>query len=677
MPASTARRLLSVPLRRALPCILIATLLISQPSSARAQSSSPQPGPDRLPAAPPDASQATPAKAATAAPAAPAQAKPAPAADPAPGGAQPAQPQAATAQTGDARTGTPQTGSAQAPGTPPGNAQTGGAQTDAPHTGSAQSSSAQTTGGAQTTNTQAGGTNPGNTPPAGQPEAPQAAPAQPDAPQPEPPPIDMGLIRSVIGTALEFLGPRTLEPHSSREFTLWGLGCLTALDPMLTLDSRGADIRLLAGQTSLISQPAPPAGHTEDWAKLAVDFMTAARAHSEALRNASRDDLVQAFFDELFNHLDPYSRYIGPSSATTDRQARVGGEADAGISLTRKGRDIVVSAVNANGPAWSATVDPGDKLLAVDNRLTAGQSLETVTGWLRGEEDSRVTLRLLTPGHRRGHTIVLHRAKVPPETVFAFASGSLVVLRVTSFSSDTAEEMSQYLDQATQDTTLKGLIIDLRGNRGGVLQQAVTAAALLLDRGVAAVTDGRDQQANHIWAVQGGDMTKGLPIAILVDGRTASAAEILAAALADHRRAVVIGSSTLGKGLVQTVAQLPDEGELFVTWSRVIAPLHWPLQGLGVMPQICTSLGESDMARQMHSLAAGKLDNQPAVEASRLARFPLPVSRILAIRKACPAALGGDRDLETARAVLENPKWYKTAISAIPDDNAPSGPASH
>lgn len=482
--------------------------------------------------------------------------------------------------------------------------------------------------------------------------------------------IDLAMVRTVIATALEFLGPRTLEAHSSRDFTLWGLGALTALDPTLSLDTRGADIRLLAGQTSLFSRPAPPANHDDEWAHLAVEFISAARTHSESVRAAAREDLVQAFFDELFNHLDPYSRYIGPSSATTDRHARVGGEADAGISLTRKGRDIIVSAVNANGPAWTATVDTGDRLLAVNNKLTAGQTAETVTQWLQGEEESRVSLRLLSPGKKRGHTVVLRRAKVPPETVFAFASGSLVVLRVTSFSSDTAEEMSQYLDQATQDPGLKGLIIDLRGNRGGVLQQAVTAAALLLDRGVAAVTDGRDAQANHIWAVQGGDMTNNLPIAILVDGRTASAAEILAAALADHRRAVVIGSSTLGKGLVQTVAQLPDEGELFVTWSRVIAPLHWPLQGLGVMPQICTSLGEADTSRQLHSLAHGTLDNRAAVLASRAARFPLTVSRILAIRRACPAALGSDRDVETARAVLENKAWYRAAIAAMPEDPA-------
>ncbi|MFT9025481.1 S41 family peptidase [Acetobacter indonesiensis] len=621
MRAESALRLVP-PLRLALPYILVATVLCCQPVALKAQSAA-RSTPDVVPVAPPEPKAAV-KTADAAADKNTAPKAPLPAATPA-AEAAPPPPASSAAQTVTAPVAT-------APAAPA--ATNAAAPADAPSGG-------------------------------------QEKPASPG------PVVDMPLVHSVIATALEFLGPRTLEHHTSREFVLWGLGALTALDPTLTLDSRGADIRLLSGQTSLLSRSAPPAENDEGWAQLAVDFISAARDHSDGVRAATREDLVQAFFDELFNHLDPYSRYIGPSSASTDRQARVGGEADAGLTLARKGRDIVVSAVNANGPAWSVTVDTGDKLLAVNNRLTAGQSLKTVTEWLQGDEGSRVTLRLLTPGQRRGHTVVINRAKVPPETVFAFASGSLVVLRVTAFSSDTAEEMSQYLDQATQDPNLKGLIIDLRGNRGGVLQQAVTAAALLLDRGVAAVTDGRDAQANHIWAVQGGDMTNGLPIAILVDGRTASAAEILAAALADHRRAVVIGSSTLGKGLVQTVAQLPDQGELFVTWSRVIAPLHWPLQGLGVMPQICTSLGTSDTARQMHDLANGHLDNQPAVLASRSARFPLPVPRILAVRKACPAALGSDGDMDVARSVLENKAWYKTAITAMPDDPSALPAATH
>ncbi|MFT8368654.1 MAG: S41 family peptidase [Acetobacter papayae] len=525
---------------------------------------------------------------------------------------------------------------------------------------------------------------PTQTPEAHDASAPAAqSPAQPATPPqtaetapttPPPAPMDMTLIHSVIATALQFLGPRTLEAHSSRDFTLWGLGSVTALDPSLSFDARGADIRLLLGQTPILSRVAPPAEDAEQWAQLATDFLDSARQHSSAVATASREELLQAFFDELFNHLDPYSRYIGPSSATTDRQARAGGEADAGLTLTQSGPHIVIASINANGPAWTAPLDTGERIIAVNKRPTAGQSVETVREWLRGEPDSLLSLRLQAPGKRTIRTVTLRRAKVPPETVFAFASGSIVVLRITAFSADTAEELSQYLDQAVQDKHLRGLIIDLRGNRGGVLQQAMTAAALLLDRGVAAITSGRDPQANHIWAVEGGDMTNGLPIAVLVDGRSASAAEILAAALADHRRAVVIGSATLGKGLVQTVAQLPDEGELFVTWSRVIAPLLWPLQGLGVMPQICTSLGALETGRAMRDLAAGQLDNLPAVVASRAARYPVPVSRIMAIRRACPAALGTDTDLSVARDVLEHDAWYKTALAAIPDEAAPAAP---
>ena len=210
------------------------------------------------------------------------------------------------------------------------------------------------------------------------------------------------------------------------------------------------------------------------------------------------------------------------------------------------------------------------------------------------------------------------------------------------------------------------MVIDLRGNRGGLLQQAVTAAALVLDNGVAVTTEGRYPQSNHVWSVQGGDLTHGLPLVVLVDGRTASAAEILAAALADHGRAVVAGSSTLGKGLVQTILQLPDGGELFVTWSRVLAPLGWPIQGLGVLPQLCTSQGANQVESQMRALDAGTSSLKGALTAGRDARAPLPVSRILEIRAACPAAIGTDEDLDAARSLLDDPIAYQTAIDSLP-----------
>ena len=147
---------------------------------------------------------------------------------------------------------------------------------------------------------------------------------------------------------------------------------------------------------------------------------------------------------------------------------------------------------------------------------------------------------------------------------------------------------------------------------------------------------------------------------------SASAAEIMAAALADNGRAVVIGSGTLGKGLVQTVANLPDGSELFVTWSRVLAPLGWPIQGLGVMPQICTSLGAESLAQQLSSLARGQSRLAQSLTRQRAARAPLLPGTILRLRESCPAADGpearNDPDFTTARTVLGDFRLFEAAL---------------
>ena len=153
-----------------------------------------------------------------------------------------------------------------------------------------------------------------------------------------------------------------------------------------------------------------------------------------------------------------------------------------------------------------------------------------------------------------------------------------------------------------------------------------------------------------------------VPVVVVVDGRTASAAEVLAAALADRGRAVVVGSATLGKGLVQTITGLPDGGELFVTWSRVLAPRLWPLQGLGVLPQVCTSLGETALHRELAALARGVQPMQSAIQAHRAARAPLAPATMLALRAPCPAAEGREVDLDAAHVLIENPAAYAAAL---------------
>ena len=209
-------------------------------------------------------------------------------------------------------------------------------------------------------------------------------------------------------------------------------------------------------------------------------------------------------------------------------------------------------------------------------------------------------------------------------------------------------------------------MIDLRGNRGGLLRQSVSVVQQMLTAGVITTTAGRNPDSSRVWSAEAGnDSAHGRPIIILVDGRTASAAEIMAAALADNGRAVVIGSSTLGKGLVQTIAPLPDGGELFVTWSRVLAPGGWPIQGLGVLPQICTSLGEDLLATELTDLLHGRQDMAAALSRHNAARAPLPVAQVVELRNACPAAEGRDADLTAAGFLLAHPAAYQTALSKV------------
>jgi carboxyl-terminal processing protease len=263
------------------------------------------------------------------------------------------------------------------------------------------------------------------------------------------------------------------------------------------------------------------------------------------------------------------------------------------------------------------------------------------------------------------------RALILPRTVTAEWLGDLLVLHVTAFGRDTGTRIAQALEQGmAASRPPRGIVLDLRGNRGGLLRQAVAAAEVILPRGIVAVTAGRDPEANHGFIADGTDLSGGLPTVVVVDGRSASAAEVLAAALADQHRAVVVGSATLGKGLVQSIAPLPDGGELLITWSRVLAPLGWPIQGLGVLPQVCTSVGETALRHQLDHLSHGVQDMAGALARHRAARAPILASDILEIRNACPAAEGRDLDLTAARRLLHDAPAYAAALLGPPPTTA-------
>jgi len=322
-----------------------------------------------------------------------------------------------------------------------------------------------------------------------------------------------------------------------------------------------------------------------------------------------------------------------------------------------------VGTVVPAGPGDVAGMRVGDRLLSVDGRPVRGMSVRQVSLLLTGAagEERHLRVRGLDGVVR---TIPMTLDYVPPETVFSHRDGTVLLLRVTEFDGNTALRLSQEIEAGMAAAPRpEAVVLDLRGNRGGLLRQAVTSVALFAEQGVIASTAGRDPQATHDWRIEdGGDLTHGARLLVLVDGRTASAAEIMAAALADLGRAVVIGSTTFGKGLVQTITGLPDGGELYITWSRVLAPKSWPIQTLGVMPQVCTSRGDAEENRELDELSAGHDPLAAAVAKTRAARAPLPTAQALELRLSCPAADGTDRDVLAAKFLADHPAAYQTAL---------------
>lgn len=472
--------------------------------------------------------------------------------------------------------------------------------------------------------------------------------------------FDLPLATKVFSAALVFAAPRVLDPVSPETLTLWGLHGISALDPALSVDLVEKRLQLSSAGHVVFIRPAPPPDDAASWGAAAAQLESAAWGVSASLRGTATQGLIESFFDEMFNHLDPYSRYEPPAPAEAER-TKLSVDAGAGLGLMLHGHGVVVRDVVPDGPGQLVGVRVGDRILAVRGQRLHGR-LDAARQLLSGPEGTAVTVRVLgLDGVVRDLTLSL--AYVPPETVFSERVGTLLVIRITSFVNNTAERLSEAIEAGlVAKPPPAALVVDLRGNRGGFLRQAVTSVALLADHGVIASTAGRDPEATHDWRIDGGDLTHGLPIMVLVDGRTASAAEIMAAALADLSRGVVIGSATLGKGLVQTITRLPDGGELFVTWSRVLAPRGWPIQSLGVIPQLCTSLGAQKNAAELSDLLSGELDMAKSLAAARAARPPLPVEQALDIRAACPASEGGDDDMAAAQFLVEHPSAYRTAL---------------
>jgi carboxyl-terminal processing protease len=355
---------------------------------------------------------------------------------------------------------------------------------------------------------------------------------------------------------------------------------VTAMVAVVALAYVGGVVTGVVGSGS--SQPAATRGVIDE---------AADRIVAKAARPVEREALERAAVEGMLRALgDRWSTYYGRSEFTSFQAALEGRYSGVGLWLrgSTTGDGVEVGSVQPGSPAERAGVLPGDLLLSVDGRDVTGADVTTVAAMLRGAQSSPVRIAL-----RRGSatsTITLTRTTFTTDDVTVERlSGNIARVAVTAFTRGVGRDVAKALDAGDGRPT-GGVVLDLRDNPGGLLDEAVAVASVFLDGGPVVSYERRGKEPQTLEAFEGGDLST--PLVVLVNPSTASAAEVVAAALQDRNRAVVVGTRTYGKGSVQEPSTLSDGSALELTVGRYLTPAGHSLDGVGVEPDVVVPPGE-------------------------------------------------------------------------------------
>jgi len=297
--------------------------------------------------------------------------------------------------------------------------------------------------------------------------------------------------------------------------------------------------------------------------------------------------LIDNSLKGMLTGLDPHSDFMSEQEYQEMLDDSAGEFAGIGAELTRDDNHPVVISPIDDTPAARAGIRAGDVILRIDGEVTDGMSLKDVVGALRGPADTTVKITIARK-NEAPFDVTLTRAIIKVDSVKSqLEVNNVGYARISTFTETTQREMGKAIDdlKAKSSGHLQGFVLDLRNDPGGLLDQAVHVAGDFLDGGTTVSIRGRSADDNHIFpAPQGGDRLKGVPMVVLINGASASAAEIVAGALQDRQRALVLGTQSFGKGSVQTIIPLDGHGALRLTTARYYTPNGRSIQGKGITP---------------------------------------------------------------------------------------------
>ncbi len=332
--------------------------------------------------------------------------------------------------------------------------------------------------------------------------------------------------------------------------------------------------------------------------------------------------LIKGAIDGMLSALDPHSSYVEASDFQQLKTTTDGNYGGLGLSVTTEDGAIKVIAPTEDTPAWRAGIKAGDYITHIDGELLYGLSLDEAVDKMRGAPGTPIKLTIVRPGRDKPFDVNIVRERIELRPVKWEIKDSIGIININTFSGNVADQTKSALlsiDKATGGKPL-GYIVDLRSNPGGLLDQAVDVSDAFLDSGEIVSQRGRDKSDIERYYARPGDMAHGLPVIVLVDAGTASASEIVAGALQDHRRALVMGETSFGKGSVQTVVITGPQSALRLTTARYYTPSGRSVQAGGIEPDITVPqltdadykdrrvIREADLRR--HLLAQAKVEDK-------------------------------------------------------------------
>ncbi len=342
------------------------------------------------------------------------------------------------------------------------------------------------------------------------------------------------------------------------------------------------------------------------------------RIKSDYVEDVEDEVLLEHAIRGMLSGLDPHSTYLSPDEYNELRIGTSGEFGGLGIQVGMEDGFVKVISPIDDTPAFKAGLESGDLIIRLDEKTVKGLTLNDAVKIMRGKPGTDIKLTVVREGEDKPLTFVVTRDIIKVKSVKnRMLDPGYGYIRISNFQSRTAPQLLEAINALKKENkdSLKGLVLDLRNNPGGVLNAAAEVSDLFINKGKLVYTEGRIDNSHYEYNAKPGDILDGAPVVVLINGGSASASEIVAGALQDHRRAVVMGSKSFGKGSVQTIQELRSGGAVKITTARYFTPNGRSIQGAGITPDIVldkytvTSTEDDSMASIKESDLSNHISN--------------------------------------------------------------------